>query len=120
MWRKAQSATIVKDCSRSLDYPKINTEDRAFWAATGKARNEILSTARIRGELGSAVAPNDIQGGYTGTGGFSDHVFAMCRPLGYRFVPRIRDLKEERRYLLPGMTVPPELGSGYQPNGKER
>jgi TnpA family transposase len=46
---------------------------------------------------------------YTDTGGFSDHVFAMCRLLGFRFAPRIRDLKEKRLYLLPGMTAPPEL-----------
>ena len=46
---------------------------------------------------------------YTDTGGFSDHVFAMCRLLGFRFAPRIRDLKEKRLYVLPGMTVPPEL-----------
>jgi Tn3 transposase DDE domain len=42
---------------------------------------------------------------YTDTGGFSDHVFAMCRLLGFRFAPRIRDLKEKRLYLLPGMTA---------------
>jgi TnpA family transposase len=46
---------------------------------------------------------------YTDTGGFSDHIFAMCRLLGFRFAPRIRDLKEKRLYILPGMTVPPEL-----------
>ena len=46
---------------------------------------------------------------YTDTGGFSDHVFAMCRLLGFRFAPRIRDVKEKRLYLLPGMTVPSEL-----------
>jgi TnpA family transposase len=48
---------------------------------------------------------------YTDTGGFSDHVFAMCRLLGFRFAPRIRDLKDKRLYLLPGMTVPPEFAS---------
>ena len=48
---------------------------------------------------------------YTDTGGFSDHVFAMCRLLGFRFAPRIRALKEKRLYLLPGMTVPPEFAS---------
>jgi TnpA family transposase len=48
---------------------------------------------------------------YTDTGGFSDHVFAMCRLLGFRFAPRIRDLKEKRLYLLPGMTAPPEFAS---------
>src|SRR5271168_4118198 len=48
---------------------------------------------------------------YTDTGGFSDHVFAMCRLLGFRFAPRIRDLKEKRLYVLPGMIVPLELAS---------
>jgi TnpA family transposase len=48
---------------------------------------------------------------YTDTGGFSDHVFAICRLLGFRFAPRIRDLMEKRLYLLPGMIVPPELAS---------
>jgi TnpA family transposase len=48
---------------------------------------------------------------YTDTGGFSDHVFAMCRLLGFRFAPRIRDLKEKRLYLLPGMVVPSEFAS---------
>ena len=48
---------------------------------------------------------------YTDTGGFSDHVFAMCRLLGFRFAPRIRDLKEKRLYVLPGMTVPPRAPS---------
>jgi TnpA family transposase len=48
---------------------------------------------------------------YIDTGGSSDHVFAMCRLLGFRFAPRIRDLKEKRLFVLPGMTVPPELAS---------
>lgn len=48
---------------------------------------------------------------YTDTGGFSDHVFSMCRLPGFRFAPRIRDLKEKRLYLLPGMTAPPEFSS---------
>jgi hypothetical protein len=33
------------------------------------------------------------------------------RVLGFRFAPRIRDLKEKRLYLLPGMIVPPELAA---------
>jgi len=48
---------------------------------------------------------------YTDTGGFSDHVFVMCRLLGFLFAPRIRDLKEKRLYILPGMKVPPELAA---------
>ena len=36
---------------------------------------------------------------YTDTGGFTDHVFALCHILGFRFAPRIRDLKEKRLYV---------------------
>jgi TnpA family transposase len=33
---------------------------------------------------------------YTDTGGASDHVFALCHLLGFRFVPRLRDLQDRR------------------------
>lgn len=36
---------------------------------------------------------------YTDTGGFTDHVFAPCHVLGFRFAPRIRDLAETRLYM---------------------
>jgi len=39
---------------------------------------------------------------YTDTGGFSDHLFAVCHFYGLRYVPRIRDLKEKRLYTIPG------------------
>lgn len=31
IWRGAASAWIVKDCTRTIDYPKLKTEVRAFW-----------------------------------------------------------------------------------------
>lgn len=37
---------------------------------------------------------------YTDTGGFTDHVFAMCSLLGYAFTPRIRDLPSKRLYAF--------------------
>ncbi|SFE97026.1 Transposase and inactivated derivatives, TnpA family [Marinobacter sp. DSM 26671] len=37
---------------------------------------------------------------YADTGGFTDHVFAMCSLLGYRFAPRIRDLPAKRLYAF--------------------
>ncbi len=36
---------------------------------------------------------------YTDTAGFTDHVFALCHLLGFRFAPRIRDLADKRLYL---------------------
>ena len=36
---------------------------------------------------------------YTDTAGYTDHVFALCRLLGFRFAPRIRDLADKRLYV---------------------
>lgn len=36
---------------------------------------------------------------YTDTAGFTDHVFALCHFLGFRFAPRIRDLADKRIYV---------------------
>ncbi len=48
---------------------------------------------------------------YTDTGGATDHVFGLCHLLGFRFAPRIRDLKDRRLYLFPGAEAP----AGLQP-----
>ena len=37
---------------------------------------------------------------YTDTGGFTDHVFALCHLLGLRFAPRIRNLGDTRLYSM--------------------
>jgi TnpA family transposase len=37
---------------------------------------------------------------YTDTGGVSEHIFALCWLLGFRFVPRIRDLPDRRLFSL--------------------
>ncbi len=46
---------------------------------------------------------------YADTGGFTDLVFAACALLGYRFIPRIRDLKSKRFYVFDRKSVPKEL-----------
>lgn len=43
---------------------------------------------------------------YTDTGGATDHVFALLALLGFRFAPRLRDLKDRRFYVLPEMRIP--------------
>ncbi|MCP1249876.1 Tn3 family transposase [Gluconobacter oxydans] len=48
---------------------------------------------------------------YTDTGGASDHVFGLMPFFGYRFAPRIRDLKERKLHLFPGQH-PGELLGG--------
>lgn len=42
---------------------------------------------------------------YTDTGGFTDHVFALCHLLGFRFAPRIRDLADKRLYVPGGRSA---------------
>jgi TnpA family transposase len=37
---------------------------------------------------------------YTDTTGAVDHVFGLCHLLGFRFAPRIRDLKDRRLYVF--------------------
>lgn len=43
---------------------------------------------------------------YTDTAGFTDHVFALMHLLGFRFAPRIRDLKDTKLYV-------PKNGQSY-------
>jgi len=46
---------------------------------------------------------------YTDTAGFTDHVFALCHLLGFRFAPRIRDLADKRLYVPGRVTQWPAL-----------
>ncbi len=39
---------------------------------------------------------------YTDTAGFTDHVFALMHMLGFRFAPRIRDLKDTKLFVPKG------------------
>lgn len=40
------------------------------------------------------------------TGGATDHAFALCYLLGFRPAPRLRNFKDHKLYLLPGMKPP--------------
>ena len=48
---------------------------------------------------------------YTDTLGFTDHVFAMTHPLGFRFAPRIRDLADTKLYVPKGERSMPTLAT---------
>jgi TnpA family transposase len=43
---------------------------------------------------------------YTDTAGFTDHVFALCHLLGFRFAPRIRDLADKKLYTIKSGNTP--------------
>ena len=46
---------------------------------------------------------------YADSGGFTDHVFAVTSLLGYRFIPRIRDLPSKRLHVFKPRRVPQPL-----------
>jgi TnpA family transposase len=48
---------------------------------------------------------------YTDTHGFTDHVFALCHALRFRFAPRIRDLADKRLYVSDHPRSYPALAS---------
>lgn len=48
---------------------------------------------------------------YTDTHGYTDHIFALCHLLGFRFAPRIRDLKDKKLYGIQKPSTYPGLNS---------
>lgn len=48
---------------------------------------------------------------YTDTGGATDHVFALCAMLGFRFCPRLRDFPDRRLATLGHVASYPAIGS---------
>ena len=48
---------------------------------------------------------------YTDTGGATDHVFALCAMLGFRFCPRLRDFQDRRLVSIKPPSTYPSLAS---------
>lgn len=51
----------------------------------------------------------EIEEHYTDTAGFTDHVFALCHMLGFKFAPRIRDITDTKLFALQGIEIPSKL-----------
>ena len=45
----------------------------------------------------------------SGHAGATDHVFGLCHLLGYRFAPRIKDLKDRKLYTIEKPSMYPLL-----------
>src|SRR3954462_3140520 len=62
----------------------------------------ISSTVRDATHVLDGLLHNDpglpIEEHYTDTSGYTDHIFALCHLLGFRFAPRIRDLADHRLF----------------------
>src|SRR4029450_484698 len=57
-----------------------------------------------------------MQDHYTDTSGYTDHIFALCHFLGFRFAPRIRGLSDHRIFYFEKSAqydgIEPLLGGG--------
>jgi len=65
----------------------------AIAASAPEAPHVIDGLLRHRGQI-------PIREHHTDTGGLTDHIFALCALLGFRFAPRIRDLADKRLYVF--------------------
>ena len=73
----------------------------------GHGQRSALHPRRVADEQGWAR----IREQYADSGGFTDHVFAATSLLGYRFIPRIRDLPSKRLHVFePGRVPQPLIG----------
>ena len=74
------------------------------------AMKTIPATAHEAPYILDGLTMNDtgkkIKEHYADTGGFTDHVFAMCSLLGYQFAPRLRNLSSFKLYAAQGITIP--------------
>jgi TnpA family transposase len=72
------------------------------------AMKTIPATAHEAPYILDGLTMNDtgkrIKEHYADTGGFTDHVFALCALLGYQFAPRLRNLSSLRLYGMQGVT----------------
>lgn len=91
----------------SKAYTHVSDQFAPFASQTIPA---IVSEARyiLDGLLNNDVGKR-IKEQYAGTGGFTDHVFAVTSILGHRFIPRIRDLPSNRFYVFDPGGTPPNL-----------
>lgn len=53
----------------------------------------------------------DIKEHYTDTSGYTDHVFALCSLLGFRFAPRLRDIHDRKLFVFDKQFQDSELSS---------
>jgi TnpA family transposase len=72
-------------------------------AATASEAPHVLD-GLLQHQTGLRIAEH-----YTDTGGATDQVFGLFALLGYRFAPRLRDLKDRRLYAFRGQDVPETL-----------
>lgn len=94
---------------RALTPPTVKTVRQALYDRLPRVR---VTDVLLSHQSGLAIAEHAVD-----TGGASDHVFGLMPFFGYRFAPRLRDLKERRLHLPPGVSVDPLLAPLVDPGG---
>ena len=91
-------------------------EGKEFARKVSPTTSDNFQTTRLRIELIDLEQSHCIQTEehYTDTAGFTDHVFALCQLLEFRFTPRIRNVGDTRLFTVekPGIytTLAPLVG----------
>ena len=90
---------------------------RSVWAVPhqGHRRDRRRGAARARRAPLPSVPGSRSRSTPSTPAGWSDHVFGLMPFFGYRFAPRMRDLKERRLHLPPGLTVDPLIATMVDP-----
>lgn len=88
-------------------YTHLSDQFGPFW--TNAIPSTVNEAPYILDGLCLSDAGKRIKEHYADTGGFTDLVFAASSLLGYRFIPRIRDLKSKRLHVFDLKSVPAEL-----------
>ena len=84
----------------------IHVSDRFGPFATQTIPATVNEAPYILDGLLMTKAGRRIREQYADCGGFTDHVFAVTSLLGYRFIPRIRDLPPKRLHVFEPRRVP--------------
>jgi TnpA family transposase len=66
----------------------------------GKGKTMVRDATYVLNGLLDHQTDLQIEEHYTDTSGYTEHIFALCHLLGYRFAPRIRDLTDHRIFCF--------------------
>ena len=70
---------------------RTTVSDKAAPCPLDKVNRQFMADRLLHHGSGLTIKEH-----YTDTGGATDHVFALCHLLGFRFVPRLRDFQDYR------------------------
>jgi len=99
-----QSSLMGSLCPRYFGYyePAVSVDTHTRTSSTFS--NQVISRQHESLYVLSGLLSNDTilrpQFHHTGTGGVTDHIFALCHRFGLEFMPRIKDLADQRRFKL--------------------